>query len=124
MSRLIDADKLVEELISFSMNITGSHHHNFIVSQCKNSIKRIIDEQPTVGEWIPASQPPNNFEQHSCSEDVLVKLKWDDGDISYSVGFYHKEHGWSEDSNNTETIAWMPLPWMKLSELYQPEGGE
>ena len=120
----------MEELTSFSTHITGNHHQDFIVSQCKNSIKRMVDEQPTVdvpdtnvGEWIPANHPPNVYDTHNSTEDVLIKLKWDDGDISYYVGWYHREYGWSEDSKCAKTIAWMPLPWMKLSELYQPEGG-
>lgn len=111
MSRLIDADKLIEEIESYRGDIFA------------NEIVELIKQLPSVGEWIPADQPPNKFSEDSYSEDALVKLKWNDGGISYCVGWYNKKYGWSENSDNTEVIAWMPLPWMKLSDLYQPEGG-
>lgn len=107
--RMIDADELIEEIEGYRGDIFA------------DEIVELINKMPTVGEWIPANQTPNVFDEHNVSEDVLVKLKWNDGDITYCVGFYNKKYGWSEDSQYTETIAWMPLPWMELSELYRED---
>lgn len=118
MSRLIDADKLMEELETFSMQITGNHHHNFIVRQCKNSIKRIVDEQPTVdifdtnvGEWIPADNPPKPEEYIVLSFDnfsvpIVGMYREDDGGGAYYVG----DDDESCSSQGLFVNAWMPLP--------------
>ena len=126
MGRLIDADKMLEELEEFSMHITGSHHHNFIVSQCKNSIKRIIDEQPTVdvpdinvGDWIPIEDTSNIPEERKV---YLVTYVTHLGrryvrsvECSYS-GETPRHIEWSKRINGTVT-AYMSLP-----EPYKPEG--
>lgn len=44
------------------------------------------------------------------SDDVITVLKWDDGDIAYSVGWYNKSGSWNEDCKNCKVIAWHPLP--------------
>lgn len=48
MSRLIDADLLLEELNSFSMRITGSANAMAItiMEETKKSIAKMIEEQP------------------------------------------------------------------------------
>lgn len=68
-----------------------------------------LAEEKKKHEWIPADNPPKTFNDRGQSEDVLLKLKWFDGDISYCVGWYSKSVGWTDDSENTEVIAWMPL---------------
>lgn len=117
---MIDEKKLIEFIKSndFKRRIIQSK------DSLQDTLIQFITEQSTAGEWIPANQPPNILDEHQNSEDLLIKLKWDDGDVTYCVGFYNKKYGWSEDSQCTETIAWKPLSWMKLSELYQPEGGK
>lgn len=139
MSRLIDADKLVEELEAFSMHITGSHHHNFIVSQCKNSIKRMVDEQPTVnvpdrnvGEWIPCSERLPDKEKIVLVSQTYSWQHFEDG-ASVTIGRLHQreentipywefqyyrpdfKHGTIMDNGiicpGSEYVsAWMPLP--------------
>lgn len=44
MSRLIDADKLIEEIESYRGDIFT------------NEIVELIKQMPTVGEWIPCSE--------------------------------------------------------------------
>ena len=134
MSRLIDADKLMEELTSFSMHITGSHHQDFIVSQCKNSIKRMVDEQPTVdvpdtnvGEWIPCSERmPEEHDSifkkfkgtdkwrsamfEKMSDNVNVTVEFEDG-VRMSMKGYTVDGKWKPDTAvKCRVIAWMPLP--------------
>lgn len=115
MSRLIDADKLIEEI--------NNIHGDILRTRLVDVIEKLADDgscKSVIG-WMPVDKPPNILDEHGNSEDVLVKLKWDDEDITYRVGWYNEEYGWSEDSKYVETIAWMPLPWMKLSELYRED---
>ena len=61
MSRLIDADKLDEEVMHLFIAITGNPKQSIIVDECKKSFRNIIDEQPTVelpetAKWIPCSE--------------------------------------------------------------------
>lgn len=112
--RMIDADALKLGIIYQSNDGRESYSTELV---CE-----FIDQQPTVGWWIPAEQPPNVFDEHDQSEDVIVKLEWYDKDITYSIGWYSGKYGWSDDERSVNVIAWMPLPWMKLSDLYQPEG--
>ena len=83
-----------------------------------------LSEERKKHEWIPADQPPNIFDEHDQSEDVLVKLEWYDKDITYSIGWYSRKYGWSDNERSVNVISWMPLPWMELSELYQTEGAK
>lgn len=57
MSRLIDADALMEEINSLSVTVTGaSIEMKEAMKHCRESAVRIIEEQPTVGEWIPVEE--------------------------------------------------------------------
>ena len=61
--------------------------------------------------WIPCSErSPEISIGDRCSEDVITVLKWYDGDITYSIGWYNKSGSWNEDCDNCKVIAWMPLP--------------
>lgn len=115
MGRLIDADKLMEEI--------NNIHGDILRTRLVDVIEKLVDDGSckSVMSWMPVDRPPNILDEHGNSEDVLVKLKWYDGDITYCVGWYSERYGWSEDSKYVETIAWMPLPWMKLSELYRED---
>lgn len=63
------------------------------------------------GGWIPCSERlPEITIEDRYSEDVLTVLKWYDGDITYSVGWYNKNRVWDEDCENCKVIAWRPLP--------------
>lgn len=114
MGRLIDADKLMEELTSFSMHITGSHHQDFIVSQCKNSIKRMVDEQPAVdvpdinvGEWIPCNErlPENAKHKGAFCPKYWVMTKY-----GQTIGWY-----------NPDFESWFVLVWFITSRCLESE---
>lgn len=48
MGRLIDADKLDEEVMYLFIAITGNPKQSIVVDECKKSFRNMIDEQPTV----------------------------------------------------------------------------
>ena len=58
--RLIDANALDEEVRNFFLTIIGDPSQSTVVRECKESFRRIIDEQPTVYEetndWIPVEE--------------------------------------------------------------------
>ena len=87
-----------------------------------DSMKELIEEQPSVtdtnvgGKWIPCSERlPDIKEGEYASDCVLVTLKWWDGEISETVGWYNRTGTWSEDGKMSKVIAWMP---------YEPYKGE
>lgn len=46
--RLIDANALDEEVRNFCLTIIGDPSQSTVVRECKESFRRMIDEQPTV----------------------------------------------------------------------------
>lgn len=114
MSRLIDADKLIEEIESYRGDIFASE------------IIDLIKDIPTVGEWIPCSERLPEIhredmeaegEYYMISNPVIVT----DGNKIYVAEYEEDDgytYGWhSLDGEDYECIiAWMPLP-----EPYNPE---
>ena len=135
MGRLIDADKLIEEIESYRGDIFA------------NEIIDLIKDMPTVGEWIPCSERLPDNEQEV--EITYVKKYWKTGEPLYFTGraFYtdgtmnteESIYTWNETDNweynenldtyiipegwwecvgfaeefyavDTPVIAWMPLP--------------
>lgn len=73
------------------------------------------------GGWIPCSERlpeltegTEYFKQSPC---CLVTLKWWDGDMTESIGWYNQSGVWNDDSKNCKVIAWQPLP-----QPYVPKG--
>lgn len=57
MSRLIDADALMEEIKSLSVTVTGTGiEMKEAMKHCRESVMRVIEEQLTVVEWIPVEE--------------------------------------------------------------------
>ena len=57
--RLIDANALDDEVMNFFLAITGNPKQTTVVRECKESFRRMIDEQPTIyadDGWIPVSE--------------------------------------------------------------------
>lgn len=94
--RLIDADVLKLGIISQSNDGRESYSTELI---CE-----FIDEQPTVGEWIPCSE---RFPEEDYDTVLAVTKK-----NHYSVYVYTKEYGFRTGDIDAEgdVIAWMPLP--------------
>lgn len=60
--RLIDANTLDEEVRNFFLAITGNPKQATVVRECKESFRRMIDEQKTVyanDDWIPCCYSAN-----------------------------------------------------------------
>ena len=112
MSDLISRKALIESVKTWDMQDLYLPTH-FI---------DLIEDGPSVtdtnvgGKWIPCSERlPDIKEGEYASDCVLVTLKWWDGEISETVGWYNRTGTWSEDGKMSKVIAWMP---------YEPYKGE
>ena len=93
-----------------------------IVNQLAEEYKSNLSETLTSSDgWISVSERlpeltegTEYFKQSKC---CLVTLKWWDGDMTESVGWYNQSGVWNEDSKNCKVVAWMPLP-----EPFKPKG--
>lgn len=115
MSRMIDADKLIEEIESYRGDIFASE------------IVELIKQMPTVGKWIPCSErmpedSDNRF--YMCvvqnhEEDPPMFCQYKEG---YGFGFWHYiyngdtlgfvdlEFVTNEELGYEKVIAWQPSP--------------
>ena len=68
------------------------------------------------GGWIPCSERLPEItaigygDNKVYSEDMLVALRWYDGDVTIETGWCNRNGTWSNDSKNCKVIAWQPLP--------------
>lgn len=124
MGRLIDADKLIEEIESYRGDIFASE------------IVELIKQMPTVGEWIPCSERlPEEHDSifkkfkgtdkwrnamfEKMSDNVNVTVEFEDG-ARMSMKGYTVDGKWKPDTAvKCKVVAWQPLP-----KPYQPERGE
>lgn len=112
--RLIDADELKPDLL-----IDGRPKYGIVLSL--ETIEFVIDEQPTVTEWIPVSERLPEYD-----EIVLLKIK-DGEDYWYDNVVTGKRRKANEFIPQREeyittgmivhelddVIAWMPIPEYK-----------
>ena len=89
---------------------------NEIGCQFGQKMDEVKDKLNSAKNWIPCSERlPDIKEGKYASDCVLVTLKWWDGEISETVGWYNRTGTWSEDGKMSKVIAWMP---------YEPYKGE
>lgn len=121
--RLIDADALDEEVMHLFIAITGTPKQSTVVNECKRSFREMIDEQPTIGGWIPCSERlPDLPEDNEPYKIYMVTL--DNGDVCLGV-YRNDDKEWYTRMSQSELVystkhdvlAWMPLP-----EPYRSEG--
>lgn len=122
---MIDEKELIEEIKSLRVTITGLRAGKGILNEYaqhfKDSIIKIIDEQPRVNEWISAEQMPKDL------EEVLVWFEYfrygEYNCLYQTYGISYALNGeWSCIINGStgwrdlKIIAWMPLPrpYMKV----------
>lgn len=87
--RLIDANALDEEVRNFFLAITGDPKQATVVRECKESFRRMIDEQPTVYEandWIPVEE-----KLPEVGEIVEVTVHSSEWIADYSSGWVPEE---------------------------------
>lgn len=122
--RLIDADALDEEVMHLFIAITGNPKQSTVVNECKSSFRNMIEEQPTVGDWIPCSERLPNREEYLKDNGRFIL---DDGNRRYQGIFdiYDGKFKFAKHISGLHyelfddncVVAWQPLP-----EPYQPEG--
>ena len=106
--RLIDAEALIQSvggLLPKKMPFDYDENDNEL-GAILYEVKKVIDNQPTIGRWIPCSERlPKE------GENVLVCLE----NKTYDIAFYStKDCSWlsslDEWCYSRSVIAWMPLP--------------
>lgn len=108
----------LEELQQEQLELLCEHKAH-LDEQCAirgfNCLKRAIDKVNKVAEeynngWIPCSERlPDIHEGKTQSEEVYTVVEWEDGEITYSVGWYNKSGKWNEDSKICKVVAWKPI---------------
>ena len=121
---MIDENKLIEDIESLRVTVNGLRAGKGILREFekhyKESILRIIEEQPKVGDWIPADKPPkdDNFVLLSFENFSLPMVGRYESD-GEGGGAYYLGDCDEEDTcvaNDLFVNAWQPLP-----EAYNPE---
>ena len=128
--RLIDANALDDEVTNFFLAITGNPKQTTVVRECKESFRRMIDEQPTVyanNGWIPVSEKlpeDDDMRFYMCivenhEEDLPMFCQydgeygfgfWHDIYDSESLGFVDTEFKTNDELGYEKVVAWQPLP--------------
>ena len=111
--RLIDANALDDEVTNFFLAITGNPKQTTVVRECKESFRRMIDEQPTVyanNGWIPVSEKlPEEDERYKGRKAIDVLVTTSNGRVT-KVQRQSKYNYWCWGRIYGEPTAWQPLP--------------
>lgn len=131
--RLIDANALDDEVMNLFIAITGNPKQTTVIRECKESFRRMIDEQPTVyvnDGWIPVSKRlPEEHDSifaklkgtdkwdkamfEKTSDEVNVTIEYDDGSRKTTTS-YTLDGVWKIEKEQRvakrKVIAWKPLP--------------
>lgn len=105
---MIDEKELIEQIKSLRVTITGLRAEKSILNEYaqhfKDSVIRIIDEQPKVGEWISVEERlPNVY------KTVLITTY----NQEVRTAFLDGEHYWFSGLFTytfDDVLAWKPLP--------------
>lgn len=108
--RLIDANALDDEVMNLFIAITGNPKQTTVIRECKESFRRMIDEQPTVyvnDGWIPVSE-----RLPEKAGTYIVSAKDGKREIVTFVKWQNRFKKW--DLSGTRAYwkinAWKPLP--------------
>ena len=133
MSRLIDADELMEEIKKMIQPMStpdGAGMYDMEINAYDEAIvdiMRTINKQPTVNEWIPCSDRlpedyDNRFymctvENHEDDPPMFCQYEeeygfgfWNDIYDEHTLGFVDSEFKTNEELGYEKVIAWMLLP--------------
>lgn len=119
--RLIDANALDEEVRNFFLTIIGDPSQAMVVRECKESFRRMIDEQPTVYEandWIPVDERLPEARQHDNGEPIEFIAMIKGAEVPTVLSINEQDEWFSYDEmfygegryNNYDVVAWQPLP--------------
>lgn len=119
--RLINANALDEEVRNFFLTIIGDPSQAMVVRECKESFRRIIDEQPTVYEandWIPVDERLPEARQHDNGEPIEFIAMIKGAEVPTVLSINEQDEWFSYDEmfygegryNNYDVVAWKPLP--------------
>ena len=121
MGRLIDADKLDEEVMYLFITITGKQKQSIVVDECKKTFRNMIDEQPTVelpetAKWIPCSERlPEESGKYEVTalDEVHVTVEFSNGERRVDTG-KTIDGKWKCQARiidpKAKIVAWMPNP--------------
>lgn len=131
--KIIDANALDDEVMNFFLAITGNPKQTTVVRECKESFRKMIDEQPTIyadDGWIPVSERlPEEHDSifaklkgtdkwreamfEKISDEVNVTIKYEDGSRKTTTS-YTLDGVWEIEKEQRivkqKVIAWQPLP--------------
>jgi hypothetical protein len=102
----------------------GHYDSNSVIGEknCWNKAIEIVNQlaEEYNNGWISVEDAlPELTEGNECfkqSPCCYVTLKWWDGDITESVGWYNQSGVWNDDSERCKVIAWKPIA------PYKPKG--
>lgn len=107
--RLIDADKLCEDLLN-RWSIADTRKEELIRQIMADIVTPIVVSQPTINNWIPCSERLPEDEQfvlttYKTTDRIHVCQYHEDGSRNqwYSLNDMCRAH-------NNVVLAWMPLP--------------
>ena len=105
MSRLIDADEASARIDAKLNEIPTFTESEYGIMGYRNAcvaFKRMLDNIPTVNEWIPMSERPPEIGQY-----VLISM-----DMNYVATAVFQGDYWDStfDLDWIEVLAWMPTP--------------
>lgn len=102
--RLIDADRLCEDLLN-RWSIADTRKEELIRQVMADIVTPIVVSQPTVNQWIPCSErlPEEGSEVLGTDRNGCIRHVYKD-----KTGLY--EFATVEEGMHIGIIAWMPLP--------------
>ena len=100
MSRLIDSDKLLKDFEKAKEGCKHLHELLFF-----DGVMAIVDNQPTVGGWIPCSE---RFPENKAR--VLITKTTGTVDIGHCNKNSNNEWRDSGGYKTDNVVAWQPLP--------------
>lgn len=115
---MIDEKKLIEEIKSLQVTVNGLRAGKGILrefeKQYRESILRIIEAQPKVGEWIPYSE---RLPEKTGYYLVQLSRKLPNEDYADRIVVLYNGEDKEFMTYKRLIVAWMPLP-----EPYSPKG--
>ena len=98
----IDAFGLSEKTRKYGGDHSG--YNTMMLYEIQDILEGLPSAEPKTGGWIPCSERlPKD------KEPVLVTVKWFDG-VTRMQRDAHFKGGWLSDCDDSQVIAWMPLP--------------